>query len=93
MAAAAGIFRNCELLVNAGTSPLELDCAGRTPRQLGLTSGSWSLPKWFESMPVVYRAGHSKRRYLFKASLVVMCCRWSRGRENMHSDDWWIYKR
>ena len=95
VAAAAGVFRNCELCVNEGASPLELDCGGRVPRQLGIASGSWSMPKWFESMPVVYRAGHSKRRYLPVARLVLLCCRFCRGRPNayggeMHPDDWCI---
>lgn len=63
VAAAAGIFRNAELLIQAAASPLELDCDGRTPWQLALLNGSELMGVWFESMPIVYWAGHSKLRY------------------------------
>jgi hypothetical protein len=80
VAAAAGIFRNAELLVQAAASPLELDCGGRTPWQLARARGSECMSVWFESMPVVYWAGHSQLRYRAAATSFLLCCRFSRMR-------------
>jgi ankyrin repeat protein len=95
VAAAAGIFRNAELLIQAAASPLELDCGGRTPWQLALARGSELMAVWFEAMPVVYWAGHSQLRYRVAAGAVVLCCRFSRMRAPgcMHPDDWCIPRR
>jgi hypothetical protein len=95
VAAATGIFRNAELLIQAAASPLELDCDGRTPWQLALAGGSDLMAVWFEAMPVVYWAGHSQLRYRVAAGAVVLCCRWSRVRAPgaMHPDDWCIPRR
>ena len=92
VAAATGIFRNCELLIQAAASPLELDCDGRTPWQLALAGGSELMAKWFESMPIVYWAGLSQLRYRPLATVFLLCCRWSRRRAPglMHPDDWCI---
>jgi hypothetical protein len=78
VAAAAGIFRNAELLIQAAASPLELDCDGRTPWQLAVERGSDCMGVWFEAMPVVYWAGHSQLRYRVSAGAVVLCCRFTR---------------
>jgi hypothetical protein len=80
VAAAAGIFRNAELLIQEAASPLELDCEGRTPWQPALSNGSELMAVWFESMPIVYWAGHSKLRYRPAATAFLMCCRFSRMR-------------
>jgi ankyrin repeat protein len=109
VAAAAGIFRNAELLIQAAASPLELDCDGKTPWQLALSNGSELMGVWFESMPIVYWAGHSKLRYRPAATSFLLCCRFSRmrapavppadeahpipGVSYMHPDDWCIPRR
>jgi hypothetical protein len=109
VAAAAGIFRNAELLIQAAASPLELDCEGKTPWQLALARESDCMGVWFESMPVVYWAGHSKLRYRPAATAFLLCCRFSRlrapavppadeeypipGISCMHPDDWCIPRR
>ncbi len=109
VAAAAGIFRNAELLIQEAASPLELDCEGRTPWQLALLNGSELMAVWFEAMPIVYWAGHSKLRYRPAATSFLMCCRFSRmrapvflqcneacpvpGVSYMHPDDWCIPQR
>jgi hypothetical protein len=109
VAAAAGIFRNAELLIQAAASPLELDCDGRAPWQLALSVGSELMGVWFESMPIVYWAGHSQLRYRVAATSFLMCCRFSRmrapavpppdeqfpipGVSYMHPDDWCIPRR
>ncbi len=80
VAAATGIFRNAELLIRAAASPLELDYDGKTPSQLALLNGSDRMAVWFESMPIVYWAGHSKLRYRPAATAFLMCCRFSRMR-------------
>jgi ankyrin repeat protein len=80
VAAAAGIFRNAELLIQAAASPLEPDCDGRTPWQLALARGSHCMSVWFESMPIVYWAGHSQLRYRVAATTFLLCCRFSRMR-------------
>ena len=80
VAAATGIFRNCELLIQAAASPLELDCDGRTPWQLALSRGSDLMAVWFEAMPVVYWAGHSQLKYRPAATRFLLCCRFSRMR-------------
>ncbi len=109
VAAATGIFRNAELLIQAAASPLELDCDGRTPAQLALAGGSDLMGVWFEAMPVVYWAGHSKLRYRPAATAFLLCSRFSRmrapavpprdeafpipGVSYMHPDDWCIPRR
>jgi ankyrin repeat protein len=109
VAAAAGIFRNAELLIQAAASPLELDCGGRTPWQLAVARGSDCMGVWFEAMPVVYWAGHSQLRYRLAATSFLLCCRCSRmrappappadephpipGVSYMHPDDWCIPRR
>ncbi len=109
VAAATGIFRNAELLIQAAASPLELDCNGRTPWQLALSAGSELMGVWFESMPIVYWAGHSQLRYRPAAATFLLCCRFSRmrappvppadeahpipGISCMHPDDWCIPRR
>jgi ankyrin repeat protein len=109
VASAAGIFRNAELLIQVAASPLELDCGGQTPWQLALARGSDLMATWFESMPIVYWAGHSKLRYRPAATAFLLCCRFSRmrapavppadeaypipGVSYMHPDDWCIPRR
>jgi hypothetical protein len=95
VAAATGIFRNAELLIQAAASPLELDCDGRTPWQLALSGGSELMGVWFEAMPVVYWAGHSQLRYRPATTAFLLCCRFSRMRApgRMHPDDWCIPRR
>ncbi len=109
VAAATGIFRNCELLIQAAASPLELDCDGRTPWQLALLAGNDLMGVWFEAMPIVYWAGHSQLRYRPAATTFLLCCRFSRmrapaeppadeaypipGVSYMHPDDWCIPRR
>lgn len=90
VAAATGIFRNAELLIQTGASPLELDCSAQTPQQLALERGSDLMATWFEGMPIVYWAGHSQLRYRPVASTFLLCCRFSRMRAPMHPDDWCI---
>ena len=109
VASAAGIFRNAELLIEVAASPLELDCSGKTPWQLALARGSDLMATWFESMPIVYWAGHSKLGYRPAATDFLLCCRFSRmraprfppadeaypipGVSYMHPDDWCVPRR
>ncbi len=85
--------------------PLMLHAMLSAPWQLALAGGSDLMGVWFEAMPVVYWAGHSKLRYRPSATGFLLCCRFSRvrapcvppadeafpipGVSYMHPDDWW----
>ena len=84
-------MRDIEALIHANSSVMELGADGRNAHQLALSRGSLSIGKWFEPMWPMWYGGHNpNKRYHRAAKNFLNCCRWSRGREGMHPDDWCI---